>query len=72
MRVDDDISWVGTSNWGYDYFYRSRNVEAVLRLPAIARVLDGIFLSLWNGPYAHRLDPDKEYIASQDQLNELV
>jgi phosphatidylserine/phosphatidylglycerophosphate/cardiolipin synthase-like enzyme len=62
MRVDDDISWVGTSNWGYDYFYRSRNVETVLRLPAIARVLDGIFLSLWKGPYAHRLDPEKEYI----------
>jgi phosphatidylserine/phosphatidylglycerophosphate/cardiolipin synthase-like enzyme len=61
MRVDDDISWVGTSNWGYDYFYRSRNVEAVLRLPAIARVLDGIFLSLWNGPYAQRLDPGKKY-----------
>lgn len=62
MRVDDDVSWVGTSNWGYDYFYRSRNVEAVLRLPAVARVLDGIFLSLWNGPYAHKLDPEKTYI----------
>ena len=20
MRVDDDLSWVGTSNWGHDYF----------------------------------------------------
>jgi len=63
MRVDDDISWVGTSNWGYDYFYRSRNVETVLRLPAVARILDEIFLSLWNGPYVHKLDPDKEYQA---------
>ena len=61
MRVDDDISWVGTSNWGYDYFFRSRNVEVVLRRPAVARVLDEIFLSLWNGPYVQRLDPDKEY-----------
>jgi phosphatidylserine/phosphatidylglycerophosphate/cardiolipin synthase-like enzyme len=63
MRVDGDISWVGTSNWGYDYFFRSRNVEVVLRRPEIARVLDVIFLSLWNGPYARRLDPGKEYHA---------
>jgi len=33
----------------------------LLRLPAVARVLDEIFLSLWNGPYAHKLDPEKEY-----------
>lgn len=61
MRVDDDVSWVGTSNWGHEYFFKSRNVEVVLRLPAVARVLDEIFLSLWNGPYARRLDPDKKY-----------
>jgi phosphatidylserine/phosphatidylglycerophosphate/cardiolipin synthase-like enzyme len=61
MRVDDAVSWVGTSNWGHEYFFRSRNIEVVLRLPAVARVLDEIFLSLWNGPYAQRLDPEKEY-----------
>lgn len=63
MRVDDDICWVGTSNWGYDYFFRSRNVEVVLRRPDVARVLDSLFLSLWNGPYVQKLDPDKEYRA---------
>lgn len=62
MRVDDDISWVGTSNWGHDYFYRSRNVEVILRRIEVACVLDEIFLSLWNGPYAQRLDPNKEYV----------
>jgi phosphatidylserine/phosphatidylglycerophosphate/cardiolipin synthase-like enzyme len=61
MRVDDDVSWVGNSNWGYEYFFKSRNVEVVLRRPAVARVLDEIFLSLWNGPYVQRLDPDKKY-----------
>jgi len=61
MRIDDDVSWVGTSNWGYDYFFTSRNVEVVLRRPDIARILDGIFLSLWNGPYVQRLDPEKKY-----------
>ncbi len=63
MRIDDDICWVGTSNWGHDYFFKSRNVEVVLKRPDIARVLDEIFLSLWNGPYAQRLDPDKKYTA---------
>jgi len=61
MRIDDELSWVGTSNWGHDYFFRSRNVEVVLRLPQVARVLDDIFLSLWNGPYVTRLEPDKKY-----------
>jgi phosphatidylserine/phosphatidylglycerophosphate/cardiolipin synthase-like enzyme len=62
MRVDTDVSWLGTSNWGYDYFFKSRNVEAVLRLPEVARVLDELFASLWNGPYATRLEPGKKYI----------
>jgi phosphatidylserine/phosphatidylglycerophosphate/cardiolipin synthase-like enzyme len=61
MRIDDDISWLGTSNWGHDYFFRSRNVEMVLRLPAVAGTLDEIFASLWDGPYVWRLDPDREY-----------
>jgi phosphatidylserine/phosphatidylglycerophosphate/cardiolipin synthase-like enzyme len=61
MRVDQDVSWVGTSNWGYDYFFKSRNLEVVLRRLEIARVLDEIFLSLWKGPYVQRLDPNKEY-----------
>jgi phosphatidylserine/phosphatidylglycerophosphate/cardiolipin synthase-like enzyme len=65
MRIDDDISWVGTSNWGYDYFFKSRNVEVVLRLPAVARVLDEIFLSIWNGPYVQSLEPEKEYTPPQ-------
>ena len=71
MRIDGNISWVGTSNWGHDYFYRSRNVEVVLRRPEVARVLDEIFLSLWNGPYVRALGSGQEIPASQDQLNEL-
>ncbi len=63
LRVDDDVCWVGTSNWGYDYFFRSRNVEVVLRRPEVARVLDRLLLSLWDGPYVHKLDPEKEYPA---------
>lgn len=65
MRVDDDVCWVGTSNWGFEYFYESRNVEVILKRPEIARVLDALFLSLWKGPYVHKLDPDREYQAPQ-------
>ncbi len=61
MRIDENVSWLGTSNWGYDYFFKSRNVEVVLMRKAVACVLDEIFLSLWNGPYVQRLDPVKEY-----------
>ncbi len=61
MRVDDDLCWLGTSNWGYEYFFKSRNVEVVLKRPAVARVLDEVFSSLWDGPYAQRLDPEKKY-----------
>lgn len=63
MRVDDDLCWVGTSNWGHDYFFKSRNVEIILKRANIARVLDEIFQSLWNGPYVRKLDPEQEYQA---------
>ena len=62
MRVDEDISWVGTSNWSYDYFFKSRNIEVVMRLPEVASALDVVFLSLWNGPYAALVQPGQTYI----------
>jgi phosphatidylserine/phosphatidylglycerophosphate/cardiolipin synthase-like enzyme len=61
MRVDNNISWVGTSNWGHGYFYNSRNIEVVLSIPTIARTLDCLFNELWNSDYTYPLVPDKEY-----------
>lgn len=63
MRVDDNISWVGTSNWGFDYFYSSRNVEVVLKIKKVASILDSLFEELWDSGYGEILDPGKEYIA---------
>ncbi len=63
MRVDDHISWVGTSNWGKGYFYDSRNVEVVIKLKKVASILDSLFEELWNSGYGQILDPGKEYIA---------
>ena len=61
MRIDDTISWVGTSNWGYGYFYKSRDVEVVTHIKEVARVLDQLFNELWKSSYTYFVDPAKEY-----------
>jgi phosphatidylserine/phosphatidylglycerophosphate/cardiolipin synthase-like enzyme len=61
MRVDEDMSWVGTSNWSRSYFMTSRNVEIVTRLRSVAEVLDALFDELWASPYACDLELDADY-----------
>jgi len=63
MRVDRDRCWLGTSNWGEDYFQRSRNIELIVESASLAVVLDGLFRSLWESPYVSRFDPDRAYEA---------
>ena len=63
MRVDDNVSWVSTSNWGHSYFYGSRNVDVVLKLKGVAKILDSLFVELWDSTYGKVLDPEKEYNA---------
>ncbi len=62
MRIDDRISWVGTSNWAHSYFFFSRNVEVVAFCPGIASKLDVLFASLWNSEHAYFVKADEEYI----------
>ena len=61
MRINENISWVGTSNWGYRYFYKSRNIEVVTCDPTVANILGCLFNQLWNSSYAYPVDPEKEY-----------
>jgi phosphatidylserine/phosphatidylglycerophosphate/cardiolipin synthase-like enzyme len=61
MRIDENISWVGTSNWGYRYFYKFRNIEVVTHVSTVAKVLDRLFNQLWNSSYTYPVDPKKEY-----------
>ena len=61
MRVDDKICWIGTSNWAYDYFYSSRNLELVIRDSAVAKTLDKLFSNLWNSPYGTLVNPKVNY-----------
>lgn len=61
MRIDENISWVGTSNWGHRYFYTSRNIEIVTHDRKVAKTLDRLFNELWNSKYTYPVEPDKEY-----------
>ena len=62
MTVDGSLLWLGTSNWGEDYFTESRNVELILRDQALASQGDRVFEKLWNSRYVSRLDPSQTYV----------
>ena len=59
--LDGATLWVGTSNWEEDYFEASRNVEAILRQPALAKQGGEIFEKLWTSGYVKKLEPMKPY-----------
>ncbi|BBB31828.1 phospholipase D3/4 [Thermotomaculum hydrothermale] len=59
--VDNKVGWVSTSNFGYDYFYKSRNVEVVLKIKPVLNVLREMFKNLWNSKYAHKLNLKRDY-----------
>jgi phosphatidylserine/phosphatidylglycerophosphate/cardiolipin synthase-like enzyme len=61
MVVDDEILWVGTSNWSKSYFTTSRNVELIARKKDLAAQAAHVFARLWTSPYAEALDPKKSY-----------
>lgn len=61
MRIDDSISWVGTSNWGLRYFKSSRNIEVITHNLKVATDLDRLFDHLWSSRYTYPVDPEKEY-----------
>ncbi len=61
VTIDGKEGWVGTSNFGYDYFYSSRNVEVVIKIKPIIKVLKEMFDALWNSEYSHKIHPKTEY-----------
>lgn len=61
MVVDDDLGWVGTSNWGRGYFFGSRNVGVIVESRAFAARLEGYFRSTWDSRYAETLVPGRHY-----------
>ena len=61
VTIDGKEGWVGTSNFGYDYFYSSRNVEVIIKIKPIIKVLKEMFAALWNSEYTHKINPKTEY-----------
>lgn len=57
ITIDGSWSWIGTSNFGRDYFYESRNVALVVKGASMAKQLDTLFEGLWTSPYAEVVDP---------------
>ncbi|MBV4368452.1 phospholipase [Erwiniaceae bacterium CMYE1] len=61
MTIDDELAWVGTSNWRGGYFDHSRNLELVQNDAAMAKRLNALYLQLWQSCYAKPLRIDADY-----------
>jgi len=61
MVVDGRSTWVGSSNWSWDYFFTSRNIGLFVEGAAFAERLEAFFRDLWGSPYADQVDPGKVY-----------
>ncbi|MFT7579947.1 MAG: phosphatidylserine/phosphatidylglycerophosphate/cardiolipin synthase-like enzyme [Myxococcota bacterium] len=61
LVVDGAVAWLGTSNWGWDYFHMSRNVGLIVESTPWASRLDAFFLNVWDSDYAETLVPGRVY-----------
>lgn len=61
MVVDGKTLWLGTSNWTGGYLDNSRNLELVVREPALAAQARAVHKRLWGSAYSVPLDPLKDY-----------
>jgi phosphatidylserine/phosphatidylglycerophosphate/cardiolipin synthase-like enzyme len=61
MVIDNQVAWVGTSNWSGGYFDLSRNLEVVMRNEKMAQRLAALQEQTWNSQYAQSLDINKQY-----------
>ncbi len=58
----DSVTWIGTSNMSYDYFYESRNVGLVVESEKFTQRVRDIFYKSWNSEYAHPIESTGEYL----------
>ncbi|MEM7202743.1 MAG: phospholipase D-like domain-containing protein [Planctomycetota bacterium] len=63
MVVDADVAWLGTSNWGRDYFYASRNAGLIVEGSSFGARLEQFFLTNWESSYAEVVDLARQYTA---------
>ncbi|MYM39035.1 phospholipase D-like domain-containing protein [Duganella qianjiadongensis] len=61
MVIDNQIAWVGTSNWSGGYFDLSRNLEVVMRNDKMAQRLAALQEQIWSSGYTQPLDINRIY-----------
>jgi phosphatidylserine/phosphatidylglycerophosphate/cardiolipin synthase-like enzyme len=61
LVADGQRAWLGSGNWGRDYFYASRNVGIVAEGAGFAARLADFFLDGWRSAYAETVDPSAHY-----------
>lgn len=61
MVVDTLTTWIGTSNWGPDYFSGSRNVAVTLENRPLARTVRESFENSWNASGALAVRPGRTW-----------
>jgi phosphatidylserine/phosphatidylglycerophosphate/cardiolipin synthase-like enzyme len=61
MVVDDSLTWIGTSNWGKNYFYASRNLGLIIKGNSVNSIVEKVFLKSWDSEYTNFVDPSMEY-----------
>ena len=61
MVIDNQVAWVGTSNWSGGYMDLSRNLEVVMRNEKMAQRLAALQEQTWSSPYAQALDINQQY-----------
>lgn len=61
MDIDDQVAWVGTSNWLGGYLDNSRNLEVVMHDSSMASRIGALHRQLWDSPYASPLEIGRDY-----------
>lgn len=64
FMVSDNTLYLSTSNWSYDYFYRTAGVSLVTTHPNIRQTVQDIFTRDWNSAYVAQPDNDEMEILS--------
>lgn len=60
--ADGQTLWIGSTNWERGMFLSSRNVDVVLKQPAVAAQAQLVFERLWKSSYTAEIDIQKHYI----------
>nr|WP_223881607.1 phospholipase D-like domain-containing protein [Affinibrenneria salicis] len=61
MTIDEQKTWVGTSNWSGGYLDNSRNLEVIMQNSDMTARVDKLYEQLWNSRYAQPLRIDYDY-----------